>query len=80
MISDYDGQGFTTEVVNECFRLLLKNTPEELKSNLQNAFLNDKMYVCNIFTMRTSLFMIYGDIISKTMRELAEFVKTRDTS
>lgn len=80
MISDHDGLGFTTEVVDECFRLLLKNTPEELKSNLQNAFLNDKLYVCNIFTMRTMLFQTYGEIISKTMLEISKLIETKDTS
>ena len=80
MISDADGQGFTTEVVNKAFELLLSNFPSAYRSYMEKAFLNDKIYVCNIFTMKSSLFQIYGSTIASTVKQLAKFVEDKDTT
>ena len=80
MISDHDGLGFTTEVVNKAFELLIQNTPSAYISALQQSFSDQSIYVCNIFTMNTKLFRLYGEIIFTTFMQLSEFVKDKDTT
>lgn len=80
MISDHDGLGFTTEIVNKAFSFLIDSFPDSLVDYAKNAMLNQHIYVCNIFTMKTKLFMQYCSIVFNAVEKLYAFSQTIDTS
>lgn len=80
MISDRDGLGMSMDVLQKAFDLFLENAPADMKPYLEKAFLNDNIYVCNIFTMKSELFRIYGKTIFPTYLQLADYIKDKDTS
>lgn len=80
LISDHDGLGFTSKVIDKAFDLLVECAPQRLKDKVQAAYSDSDIFVCNIFTLKTSLFNEYCQTVFAAVKKLAEFAEDIDTS
>ena len=52
------------------FDIFLSHTPADLKPFMEKAFLEPNNYLCNIFTVKSDVFKLFGDIAFVSVRDV----------
>ena len=58
--------------------MLLKHTPQDLKSSMEKSFEVKENYLCNIFTAKRSVFKAFGETAFSAVRDLLEVMPAED--